>query len=1091
MAQLSLSLFGPFQVDLQGEPVTSFATDKTRALLCYLAVESDCAHRREVLAGLLWPDQPEGKARKNLRQTLLFLRQAIEIGDEGDPPTYFLHVTRGTIQFNVDSDYWLDTAAFSDLIAANQKHHHRRLLACQSCRQRLIDAVELYRGSFLERFFLRDSAAFEEWALVKREWFHQQAVRALNQLAGYFERRGDYVRAHQYAWRQVEMEPWREEAHRQLMRLLALSGQRSAALAQFETCRHMLDKELGVEPTIETISLYEQIRAGGELPWEEPLHNLPPAPTSFIGREKDVVKLADMLANPDCRLVTLIGPGGIGKTRLALRAAADQVGAFLDGVFFVSLEAVSSAEFMAATIADALEFPFSGHQDHQEQLVSFLQDKELLLLLDNLEHILPGRELLADLLKRSPGVVLLATSRERLNLQEEWIYQVEGLIYPQDRIGDSLAAQDALESYSAVRLFLQRAQQVDRSLALSGAELEQVAHICRLLEGMPLGIELAAAWLESYSSHEIAQEIERNLDILTTSLHNVPERHRSMWATFEHSWGLLSEQEREVFAALSRFVGGFDSAAARQVTGAPVMVLKALLHKSLLRRGATGRYEIHRLLRQYAAQKLAQDPQQQEQTACEHAGYYAVFLQQREEELKGKRQQQALEEIRAEIDNVRRAWNWAVQQIEQGQRGTTAAMALAQSMESLSLFYTMRGWYHEGEAAFSQAVMALDAAGSLGELAAEEKDLVLGRLLARQGRCCEFTEHSDKAVQLYERGLAILQRLGAGPETALPLFGLGYMAHIKGEYARAKTYSEQSLDIHQQVGDLWGVSNALNTLCLVARRQGDFADAKQRCQESLTARREIGDQRGVAASLNNLGLILCSLGQYAEAREMLLEALHLCRQLGHKVGVAHALTGLCQAAFRLGEGGAAEQFCRESKDVYQSIGDYWGVAIAYNNLGRIAAELGNHAKARPLYAEAVAVYQRIGVKSGLANTLCNLGESCYRLGAYDESRQYLIQALRIAHEIGVAPTALKSLVGWVHLLRHAGDWKQGLELLALVLHHPAAVQALKEEAQGLIEELAVDLSPETVAAATARGQASELDEVVARILADEEAIPRT
>jgi DNA-binding SARP family transcriptional activator len=389
MAHLSISLLGSINVTRDGEPLTDFATDKARALLAYLAVEADRPHRRDTLAGLLWPDQPQKKARQSLRQALSDLRKTI--GDRDDAP--FLLVSREAIQFNTDCDHWLDVAAFADLVKDCETHRHRRMATCLSCLRRMERMVGLYSGAFLEQFFVSDSDAFEEWAMLKREWLQREVTEALSLLADYHERRGDYKRAQQYARRQVQMEPWREEVHRQLMRLLALDGQRSAALTQYETCRRALADELGIEPTAETQVLYEQIRgsgASGEV-WgygsapphsHTPILTLLPSFTSFVGREEELTELADLLADPNCRLMTLFGPGGIGKTRLALQVADDHLGTFENGVAFVPLAHISAVAHFVPTVASVLGLSFHGDQDPEEQLLDYLRQKELLLVLD-------------------------------------------------------------------------------------------------------------------------------------------------------------------------------------------------------------------------------------------------------------------------------------------------------------------------------------------------------------------------------------------------------------------------------------------------------------------------------------------------------------------------------------------------------------------------------------------------------------------------------------------------------------------------------------------------------------------------------------
>ena len=387
MTALSLSLLGPFQVALDGEPVTDFATDKARALLAYLAVESDHPHRRDTLAGLLWPDQPQQRARQNLRQALSHLRQAIEDQDDNliEP---FLTVTRQTVQFNPASDHVLDVAVFKSLVGQCQEHRHRRLETCLPCTRRMERMIALYQGSFLEQFFVSDSSVFEEWALLERESLHREAVQAFSHLASYYERRGDYAQARQHVRRQVTLEPWREESHRHLMWLLTRGGQRSAALAQYETCRRALAEELGIEPTVETTALYDQIRRGQQPGVQAqkyegtPPRNLPPSPTPFIGRAEELAELADLLADPDCRLVTLVGPGGIGKTRMALQVAADHIGTFAHGIYFVPLMTISSTESLISTVANTLRFSVQDKLDPKDQLLCYLSEKEILLVLE-------------------------------------------------------------------------------------------------------------------------------------------------------------------------------------------------------------------------------------------------------------------------------------------------------------------------------------------------------------------------------------------------------------------------------------------------------------------------------------------------------------------------------------------------------------------------------------------------------------------------------------------------------------------------------------------------------------------------------------
>ena len=527
MPRLSISLLGSYQVTLDDRPATDFVTDKTRALLAYLAVENDRPHRRESLAGLLWPDQPDQDARRNFRQALFNLRQALS-DDDSQP---LLCIDRNDVRFNPDAELHVDVDTFTRLLEHCDQHHHRRVDNCRPCLLRLEQLLKLYRGEFLAGFSLDDSTLFEEWLLLKREWLHGRAVDALTTLADYHERRGEFDQARRYAQQQVHFEPWREEAHRQLMRLLALAGQRSAALAQYQTCTRALQIELGVAPSSETIKLADQIKQGS-LPG--PIApSLPIAPTPLVGREIDRAELADRLASPEGRLITLVGPGGIGKTRLALHIAHDQLGLFADGVHWAALGSISTADLIVPTIASAVGLTLYGKESPQTQLFNYLREKHLLLVLDNVEHLPDLAGFVAELLHRAPHLSLLITSRERLALQEEWMYEVEGLAYPR-------AITDAAEQYDAPLLFTQCARRTSRKFALAATDQVALVKICQLVEGMPLALEMAAAWTTTRSCEEIAQAIAASLDLLATTLRNVPERQRSVRATFEHSWEQLN-----------------------------------------------------------------------------------------------------------------------------------------------------------------------------------------------------------------------------------------------------------------------------------------------------------------------------------------------------------------------------------------------------------------------------------------------------------------------------------------------------------------------------------------------------------------------
>lgn len=382
-----------------------------------------------------------------------------------------------------------------------------------------------------------------------------------------------------------------------------------------------------------------------------------PQTTFFVGRDSELREIVELIHNPLCRLLTLTGPGGIGKTRLAMEVVQRQNGAFPDGFCFIPLQPLNSHEFIVSALAESLNFPFSPNSDLFEQLLDYLCEKSLLLVIDNFEHLLEGVHLLSDILSHAPQVKILTTSRERLNLVEEWVFEVGGLTFP---TGES---ETEIERYGAVQLFMQNARRVHHSFTLTLAHKPIVSRICRLVGGMPLGLELSSAWVRVLPCEVIADEIQRSLDILETPARNVSPRHRNMRAAFEPTWNRLMEQEREVFKKLSVFRGSFTLEAAEVVAGASRPVLLALVDKSLLRVDSAGRYTLHELLRQYGEEQLSHSPQILEQTLDSHRTYYMSFLGEREKQMVFLGQQkEATTKIGEELENLRLAWQRTVEQ---------------------------------------------------------------------------------------------------------------------------------------------------------------------------------------------------------------------------------------------------------------------------------------------------------------------------------------------------------------------------------------------------------------------------------------------
>jgi DNA-binding SARP family transcriptional activator len=586
MPRLILSFLGGFRVLLDQQPVTRFRSANNQGLLVYLACNRDKPISRETLATLFWPEASEKEARHNLRQALYRMRRLLDGGEE----TYLL-VTRQAVQFNAASDYVLDVEQFTSAVDANA----------------LAQAVDRYAGDFLTGFSC-SSESFEAWLRSQREYLHQLALEAMLQAAEDSLQSGDYGTAVALALRQLQLEPWREPAHRQVMRAYARMGDRGSALAQFERCREQLWDEIGVEPAPETTQLRDDIKSGHVgsssaenpvTPPAKPKHNLPADTTPFIGRKRESAEISAHFTQDQRRLVTIVAPGGMGKTRLGIEVGRRLLPAFHDGVAFVDLAPITEPDEIAGVIAATIHYQAPDKaQPLLPQLLNALAQRNMLLILDNFEQLLAGVTFVDKMLKACPDLSILVTSRQPLNLVSESRYRLQGLDFP-----DLLTVDDAL-AWSAVQLFVDSGRRTRPGYALTDDNLVYVLQICRLVQGMPLALVLAAAWLELLNSAEIAIEIENSLGFLSSNLADLPHRQRSMHAVFDRSWQHLQPDEQMVLAKLSVFRGGFSRDAAERIAGANLRILLSLVNKSFLQRqGDSGRYQMHELLRQYSAEQ--------------------------------------------------------------------------------------------------------------------------------------------------------------------------------------------------------------------------------------------------------------------------------------------------------------------------------------------------------------------------------------------------------------------------------------------------------------------------------------------------------
>jgi DNA-binding SARP family transcriptional activator/predicted ATPase len=1116
MARLLVRLLGTLQVTLDGNPLTGFESDKERVLLAYLIEESQQPHRREKLAGLLWPERPEAAARGNLRRVLSNLRRLL--GDRSPSGLSFLLVTEQTIRFNPACDAWVDSLAFAKLL---------RPLRQQSCTQ-LEEATRLYQGDFLEGFSIADSPACEEWMVLCRERYQRLMMEALHRLVEEYERQDNFERALELAWGQLDLEPWWEEAHRQLIRLLALSGRRSEALAQYVKCRQVLAEELDAEPSPETTSLYEKIRDQTltvSMPspqrWPGPTHNLPLTLGLFVGREAELTAVQGYLQDPACRLLTLVGAGGMGKTRLALEAVSDWISRLredeLEGVTLVSLAPLQTAEAVVPAIAHATGLALSPGREPEQQLLDFFRQKRWLLILDSFEHLPEGAGFVGEILRATPHVKVLVTSRARLNLHSEYCLPIAGIGFP-ERIPED---PEQARGFAAVDLFLEAARRVQPGLEPTDPDLVEIAQVCRLVQGMPLGILLAAAWSGVLSPSDIAAEIDKGLDFLEADWADLPERQRSIRAVFDRSWNLLSDREREVFQALSVFSGGFTRAAAEQVSGASLQELRALADKSLLQITPSGRYDMHELLRQYTAERLHSLRDAAADVRNRHCAHFTDALHHWEADLMGARQQLALVEMEAERENIRDAWSRALEQVHIEQ--------LDRAMEGLQHFHWHSGRFREGEAALQAAADAM--AGAAETVADKVACLrVQVRALAWQSNFQRVMGERDIAIRLQRQCLAILKAPAlAGSDTRLErailtwavgvticmddyeqgrqrfeesfslfreldhrwgmawaLNASGNMSMFLGDYGDAWRRLDEGLAIYRALGYLPGVAGSVSRMACIASMEGRFDEAEGLAREGVAASLEAGSRTQWALTLLDLGEVLEKVAKLTEAHAVLLQSLALLTDLGHRGYLTQAHTDLGIVDLHRGYYEEARDHAQTGLALAREHGPRFCVATNLLLLGCLELAQRAPAKAHQLLEESAAIYREVRPKDDLALALACLALSASERGNTLEAWQHLSHALEIAQESGAVPPLLWAFPAAALLLASEGESERTVELYALASRYPFVANSrwFEDVAGKALSEVAASLPAERVAVLQERGRTRDLEAAVAELLAE-------
>jgi DNA-binding SARP family transcriptional activator/predicted ATPase len=1205
MFELKICLLGPFSATYKDKPLQNFKTVKVQALFIFLAMERDYAHRRESLMELLWPDMPLESSQVNLRQTIYRLRQTFQdLCSDDDLGKYpVLLSDRHTVRFNPEIKIQTDVDTFKAGIIEDPT-----------------STIEHYRGDFLTDFYLIDSNPFESWSESIREQLRRIALDTLNKLTKQAIDMGDYTSAQNYAWRQLEIDHFRENAYRQLMIALAQSGQRNAALAQFQICERRLNEGLGIDPSQETLDIYEKIQAdvlrktktpdskqisssigtmpiflltdiesstqlwdthhqamlpalfqhnsiledqitkhggrilelrgdgvkavfenvnplrcmidiqkslseadwgdvgnlkiriglhgvpsvrkgydyfekndayygpvlnhtarimdagwGGQIlvseqvrntcslpdnaSWQDfglhnvknldhPIHifgllhpnlpyksfppirtltsqrvtkspdttffhhNIPPQPKSFIGRQKELSALKNLLGDPRNKLISIVGPGGIGKTHLAIAFATNTIETcqdpketciYPDGVFFIPLAAIDNPEQIIPTIAKELKIPTESSPSPEtlekvtetsatpiENLTSFLQSKGMLVLLDNFEHLIEGAEIISELLAIGTSTKFLVTSRERLNIREEQIFPIQGLEFP-----DWEAPEDPCE-YTAMELFIHSARRVQPEFTLEPGDMIYLTRICSLVEGMPLGLELAASWVDTLSLEDITLEIQAGLDFLETDVRNIPDRHRSIRAVFESSWSRLSESEKQILPRLSVFRDNFSRDAANEVAKASLRNLASFVSKSLIQFDQeTNHYHIHELLRQYGIEQLIKTLQDESETRNRHSSYYCHQIERNLQQMMvGNTQMQSAIETMGSLANIQLAWDWAVKHrnIENVKKAITG----------ICLFYN---WYmriEEGLKTCDQALEMLDKLTTSEGTPQEIDQYILtkrlyARILSWKGYFNIHFDHNLARMYLDQAMIIInemaKESIDAPTEHIWILYFQSLLDFLTGEMEDAREKLHKSLSLSRREKLHFWVFRCLGMLGDVARNSGLPREAKHWYSQSLEESRAKNNRWGEINALNALGWAARKMMAYDEAEHYYEESYDLSKENNDQYAMINAMLSLGWLSLFLGKLDTAVTKLSEAEKLSKEVGTPHQIPSAQVNLGITYWLSGDFSRAEEMIGKSIALTREMSPGIRLFPNVC-MAEYYTLLGRYTEANDQ-IQTLKV------------------------------------------------------------------------------------------------